>query len=245
MITSFVGLDAKLTAYRMFRDMLGRTHYKRLSDYNSTLLAQNLYSTSTSIVVGDASVLTMPDIDQNRPGVILIAGERIEFFTVNGNELGQLRRGTLGTAPRDEFVAGTVVVDQGSLQTMPVRDFIQSTSTVITTSSQTTFDLSIIQFNTTAEFSDQVEVRYGGRPLLKPGVNTVTHDYTTYDNSTTAEISASEFSINTSSVLTLNFTPEPGVELEVVSRKSLAFNEVTNNFIQERSAALPDKYRYG
>lgn len=244
-ITSFVGLDAKLTAYRMFRDMLGRTHYKRLSDYNSTLLAQNLYSTSTSIVVGDASVLTMPDIDQNRPGVILIAGERIEFFTVNGNELGQLRRGTLGTAPRDEFVAGTVVVDQGSLQTMPVRDFIQSTSTVITTSSQTTFDLSIIQFNTTAEFSDQVEVRYGGRPLLKPGVNTVTHDYTTYDNSTTAEISASEFSINTSSVLTLNFTPEPGVELEVVSRKSLAFNEVTNNFIQERSAALPDKYRYG
>lgn len=247
-ITSFIGNDTKLTAYRIFRDMLGRTHYKRLSKINSTMLTQPVYSTSTTIVVDDASVLTPPDTVINRPGVVLVSGERIEFFTVTGNVLGQLRRSTLGTAPRDTgYPVGTPIVDQGQLQTIPLTEFIQTTSTIITTSTQVNFDLSGIDFNTDAAFSDQIEVRYAGRPLLKPGLTTIAHNPDiSYDSSTISDsILTSEFTVSTSSVLTLNFEPQSGARLDVVSRKSTVFTEKAIEFIQERAAALPDKYRYG
>ena len=246
-ITSFIGNDARLTAYRMFRDILGRTHYKRISAENSTVLARDLYSTSTSILVNDASVLTMPDIAGNRPGVVLISGERIEFFTVNGNELSQLRRSTLGTAPRTEgYPAGTSVIDQGLLQTIQVREFVQSTATIITTSTQVSFDISNIKFDNNANYTDQVEVRYGGRNLLKPGVTQMTHDYeSAYDSTPESDVIVPhEFTISTSSILTLNFTPVPGTRLEVISRKSAVFDTTVQNFIQAKAATLPDKYRY-
>ena len=247
-ITSFASQEDKLSSYRIFKDLLGRTHYKRLSRENTTYLAQPLYTTSTEIVVENASVLTPPDVNSNIPGVILIDGERIEFFTVVGNTLGQLMRGTLGTNPAAVYAAGTPVIDQGTMQTLPTRDYVQSTSTFISTTTQTTFDLSnSITFNDSVAYSDQVEVRYGGRMLLKPNLYTVTHDYNlAYDSTSTADTAVMpEFSISTSSVLTLNFVPNPGVKLEVISRKSNVFSQATINFIQERSAALPDKYRYG
>ena len=244
-ITTFAGNDTRLTAYRLFRDILGRTHYKRLSSENSTVLAQELYSTSTSILVEDASVLTAPDIAGNRPGVVLISGERIEFFTVSGNELGQLRRSTLGTAPRAAgYPVGTAVVDQGLLQTIQVREHIQSTATVVTSSTQVTFDVSNIAFDATANYTDQVEVRYGGRSLLKPGVTTLTHNYDMgYDSSSQSDtVVPHEFDISESKILTLNFTPVPGTRLEVISRKSTVFDATVQNFIQAKAAMLPDKY---
>ena len=247
-ITSFASQEDKLTSYRIFKDLLGRTHYKRLSKDNTTYLVEDLYTTSTQIVVENASVLTPPDVNSNIPGVLLIDGERIEFFTVNGNILGQLRRGTLGTNPQTVYSAGTPVIDQGTMQTLPTRDFVQSTSTFISTTTQTTFDLSnAISFNNSVAYSDQVEVRYGGRRLLKPNLYTVTHDYNlAYDSTSTADaVVMPEFEISTASVLTLTFTPIPGVKLEVISRKSTVFSQETINFIQERSAASPDKYRYG
>ena len=159
-----------------------------------------------------------------------------------------MRRSTLGTAPRDTgYPVGTPIVDQGQLQTIPLTEFIQTTSTIITTSTQVNFDLSGIDFNTDAAFSDQIEVRYAGRPLLKPGLTTIAHNPDiSYDSSTISDsILTSEFTVSTSSVLTLNFEPQPGARLDVVSRKSTVFTEKAIEFIQERAAALPDKYRYG
>lgn len=247
-ITSFASQEDRLSSYRIFKDLLGRTHYKRLSGDNTTYLAEDLYSTSTTIVVENASVLTLPDIGLNIPGVVLIEGERIEFFTINGNTLGQLRRGTLGTNPQPVYAVGKPVIDQGIMQTMPARDYVQSTSTFISTSTETTFDLSnVITFNPNVGFADQIEVRYAGRRLLKPSLNTVTHNYNlAYDSTSTADtVVMPEFTVSTSSILTLNFAPIPGAKLEVISRKSKVFDQATINFIQERSAALPDKYRYG
>jgi hypothetical protein len=247
-ITSFASQEIRMSSYRIFKDLLGRTHYKRLSGENTTYLTQDLYTTSTSIVVEDASVLTLPDVNSKIPGVVLIDGERIEFFTIVGNTLGQLRRGTLGTMPASVYLTGKPVIDQGAMQTMPVRDFAQTTATIISTSTQVAFDLSnSIRFNTSVAFTDQVEVRYGGRKLLKPNLFTVQHDYDlSYDSTSTADtVLVPEFSISTSSVLTLNFAPDAGVKLEVITRNSNVFDQTTINFIRERSASLPDKYRYG
>ena len=247
-ITSFANSSNQTTAYRIFKDMLGRTHYKRLSVDNSTVLTEPLVATATSIIVENAGILTPPNVTVNRPGIILVDGERIEFFTINGNELGQLRRGTLGTMPKDVYAVGTPVIDQGTLQTMPFREFVQSTSTVITTSTQTTFDLSAyITFNTSTAYTDQVEIRYGGVPLLKPGLTTVIHNRDAgYDTPATSDtVVGAQFTItSTSSVLTLNFTPQAGVRLDVIARNSRVFGTAPLQFLLERPATLPDKYRY-
>jgi hypothetical protein len=245
-ITSFAMPMGELTAYKIFKDMLGRTFYKRLSSANSTNLSLSLAITATTISVQDSTVLSQPNISRNRPGVIFIEGERIEFFTINGNELGQLRRGTLGTMPKDVYPAETLVVDQGNIQTMPFQEFVQTTSTIITTSTQVSFDLTgYINFNTTTNYTDQVEVRYGGRLLLKPGLTTSVHDKdAAYDSVATADtILSPEFTItSTSSVLTINFTPTAGVKLEVTTRNSKAFgdsNSPVMKFLAEKPAVLP------
>jgi hypothetical protein len=244
-ITSFAVPPSQLTSFRIFKDMLGRTHYKRLSAENSTVLAQDLLITADYIAVVDGSILTPPDIENNRPGVVMINNERIEFFTLTGNRLGQLRRGTLGTLPSTAYAAGSAVIDQGKNQTMPFKEYIQTTSTIITTSTQVTFDLSpFINFNTSTSYSDQVEVRYGGRTLLKPGLVTVYHDNNkAYDSTSTADtVLTPEFTItNTASVLTLNFEPTAGIKLEVVMRNSklLENSPPAMKFLDETSAILP------
>lgn len=82
------------------------------SDQNGGVLAERLTSNSDTIkiklnpanlpsVMVDSSPFTIPDTFTQKPGVIWISGERIEYFdlTVNNNivTLGQLRRGTQNT----------------------------------------------------------------------------------------------------------------------------------------------------
>ena len=83
--------------YRLFKDMLNRTVYKRLGDTNSYRLAKDLGVFDQEIVIDDASNLPTPDVTNNIPGIIFINAERIEYFVKSGNKLRQLRRGTLGT----------------------------------------------------------------------------------------------------------------------------------------------------
>jgi hypothetical protein len=260
-ITSFADISAKeLIAYRIFKDMLGRTHYKRLSAQNSTELVQDLTMTATSITVQDSSVLTKPDPLHNLPGIVLIDGERIEFFTIVGNTLGQLRRSTLGTAPKNIYTAGTPVIDQGTHQTVPFKETVVKYTTATTTVTNAYSLLDSIKFDPSVAYSDQVEVRYQGRPLLKPGLNTTEHQIELgYDSTSTTTVDVPVpygFTISsTSSVLTLNFTPVEGARLEVIKRTSRSWYNVPQTllenttdqakFLLERPATLPDKYRYG
>ena len=278
-VTSFAD-TTPMTAYRLFYDMLGRTHFKRLSQAGSTVLAQNLFLEDTIIVVEDASSLTLPDPKTNRPGVVLIDGERIEFFVIQHNVLRQLRRGTLGTSPRDIHYAGTLVVDQGSLQTIPYQEKIEKVTTTTTTSTQYDYQIvfettssdgtlvtSGILFNTSTSFTDQVEVFYQGRPLLKPttvenhGIITYRHNSdVAYDSVSTLTTTSNvdvyvphDFTINTvTRVLTLNSaTVEvvPGGRLEVIKRSGITWYDsndtLVNNttpqarFISKESAVLP------
>jgi hypothetical protein len=154
-----------------------------LSKQNTTYLTRYLQFTDTEIHVADASVLTPPLPAKNIPGVVIIDGERIEFFTITGNVLGQLRRSTLGTAPSFYSEQNTRVIDQSPDQTIPFTEQIRSQSTITTTSTVypiiTTAHTSTslagtmvndgIVLSTNVDGEKQVAVYYGGRPLNKVG----------------------------------------------------------------------------
>jgi hypothetical protein len=178
-------LATTVLGYRVFNDIFNRTHFKRLSKQNTTYLTQPLSFTDTKIHVADSSILTPPLVAKNMPGVVIIDGERIEFFTVTGNVLGQLRRSTLGTAPSFYSEENTKVIDQGLDQTVPYKENNYKQVLLTSTSTNTYTISSINQVVNTGTFHqfvndgitfaddisavDQVEVNYGGRKLNKVG----------------------------------------------------------------------------
>jgi len=56
-----------------------------------------LHQKANTLLLKIATKLSGVDITFRRPGIIFIAGERIEYYEANGNVLGKLVRGTLGT----------------------------------------------------------------------------------------------------------------------------------------------------
>jgi hypothetical protein len=111
-------------SYMQFKDMLNRTHFKRLNAFKYTTLTTAISQTSTTITVADATTFDLPNPTGNKPGVIYVNGERIEFFTITGNVLGQLRRGTLGTSIPVTHPIGTNVQEISTGESMPVSDQI-------------------------------------------------------------------------------------------------------------------------
>ncbi len=150
--------SAKLaTGFRLFKDMLNRTFFKRISADYTTALAAALAEDATSITVSDGSRLATPP-GGSVPGVIFIDKERIEYFIKNNNTLSQLRRGTLGTGIRTH-ASGTQVVDASGFQTVPYAE------TVFTKTSLS--DGSTAQFSTSiaAATPNELDVFVGGRRL--------------------------------------------------------------------------------
>ena len=157
-------LNKGSVGYRVFTDILGRSQFKRLSRGNTTQLAEPLYSTSTTIVVEDADVLTEPDLVRKIPGAILINGEWIEYLTVNNNVLSNLRRSSLGTGANSVYPAGTSVIDQGISQNAPYKETtIKQILTVTNTASYLINGISL----TTSTLNDQFTVLYAGNLLNK------------------------------------------------------------------------------
>ena len=108
--------------YMQFKDILNRTHYKRISKAKSTRLARDLRQKDAEIYLLDGSKLSPPNPALNIPGIVEINGERIEYFSKVGNVLGQLRRGTLGTGVPALHRARTIVLDIGTTETIPYQD---------------------------------------------------------------------------------------------------------------------------
>jgi hypothetical protein len=145
--------DNKVLGYRSFLDNLGRTSYKRISSANSTYITSTLTSTATSITLSNASVLTPPNFDKLIPGVIIINGERIQFYKVEGNTISQLVRGTLGTGIRDSYPKGTTVIDQGAYQTLDIADNQTSWMTNVTNTGTFAYDISGLHISTTTPYT--------------------------------------------------------------------------------------------
>jgi len=106
--------------WRQFKDILNRTHYKRLEEIYHLEEPLNWYDKTIKVVDGNG--LPEPEVGAKYPGVIFIEGERIEYFRKVGNELLQLRRGTLGTGVKDVYDAGTMLMEQGVDTTLPYKD---------------------------------------------------------------------------------------------------------------------------
>ena len=113
-------------AYMQFKDMLNRVHFKRLNRNKETYLINDLRHNDVSITVADASSFDLPNTTNNKPGIIEIRGERIEFFAINGNVLSKLRRGTLGTGTPTLHKAGSWVQEIGASETIP---YVENTVT--------------------------------------------------------------------------------------------------------------------
>jgi len=187
-------LASTVLGYRIFNDIFNRTSFKRISAQNSTYLTQPLQLTDTEIHVNDASVLTPSVPSKKIPGVVIIAGERIEFFVITGNVLSQLRRATLGTSPKTYSDIYTVVIDQSPSQTIPFNEHIY-TQTLYTTSTTATYTILTATSTSTGDgitlssgipAMDQIQVYYGGYQLNKVG---------TYYQDTTRSYDSPKFNI--------------------------------------------------
>jgi hypothetical protein len=148
------------TGFRIFKDMLNRTFYKRISKTATTKLTVDMTAGTQTITVEDASVLQTPNASTNLPGVIFIDKERIEYFTKTNNVLGQLRRGTLGTGIK-EHGSGTEVVDASGTQTIPYADTVYTNTFTGTGSAGQTVTLS-----QTPSSASELDIFIGGQRLL-------------------------------------------------------------------------------
>ena len=188
----------KTVGYKVYKDTLGRSQIKRLSRQETTYLSQPLQLPDTSIHVLDGDILPVPGGDV--PGIVYIAGERIEYLEKNGNILSKLSRATQGTGARDWYGVGTWVMDQGVTQTVEqIKDTLQIQT--FTCTNTTTYSVTGISFIDDIAYHNQVEVYYGGKLLEKPtavGVIRYKHDKTqSYDSGGPGtEVLQPEFTIN-------------------------------------------------
>jgi hypothetical protein len=185
------------TGFRIFKDMLNRTFYKRISKTATTKLTLDMTVGTKSITVEDASVLPIPDAASNTPGVVFIDKERIEYFTKSGNTLGQLKRGTLGTGIK-EHGSGTEVVDASGTQTIPYADTVY-TNTFTGDGSTATFTLSQAPSS-----ASELDIFIGGQRLLLTSEDGSTINYSV-DGSTTA--------------VTLSTVPASGTQVKILHKK--------------------------
>ena len=238
---------SSVLGHRIFKDMFGKHHYKRISEYFSTRLAQPLQYTDNTIVVVNGDHLLQPNPSRNLSGVIYVDGERIEYTSKDGNVLSGLRRSTLGTGPAKFSDIGTEVIDQSIRQNIPTTDYslIQhipssNTTTYIISASTGTSTFLIntsthagdgIVLSSLANAVDQVEVYYGGRQLRKSSM--IVHDKSrSYYTSSSVQLNGvttssyetlqPEFTITGTSTLVLNIAEEitTGTRITVVKREA-------------------------
>ena len=201
----YFALDSAVgaTGFRIFKDMLNRTFYKRISKNTTTKLAKDLIDNPATIEVKDGSVLGTPDISSNTPGVIFVDKERIEYFTKSGTTLGQLRRGTLGTGIKAHS-SGAEVVDASGTETIPYADTVY-TNTFTGDGSTLTFTLSQVPSVSQHTGKPDVDIFIGGQRLLYESEDGSTINYSV-DGSTKA--------------VTLHTTaPASGTQIKILHKK--------------------------
>lgn len=208
--------DVSEGAYMQFKDVLNKVRYVRLNAQKTTTLVNDLNDYDTSITVQDASSFDEPVKSRNKPGIIEINGERIEFFTKNGNVLSDLRRGTLGTGAPSIHLSGLKVQEINTSETIPYSDNIQVEQVIITSNSQRFINASFIPTKTSvvwqfksgfvssvpAEYgqTDEIEVFVGGyknlaiwMPIIEYKIDDIVNVGVYVYRCNTAHISSSEF----------------------------------------------------
>jgi len=200
-------------AWRQFKDMLNRNHYKRLDGTANIVLAQDLNWYDNEIILTNADSLLEPQPQSKTPSVIFIEGERIEYFIKDGNKLKQLRRGTLGTGVKNTYIAGTELYNQSQDATMPYKD---ETITLVLTAdgTSTAYDLDFTPNNV-----NEFEVFVAGRRLRKNAIGSYIQPDPTYQDSPEGdETLEAEFTVD-GNVLTLLEAPSENQKIIIVRRQ--------------------------
>ena len=230
-------------AYRQFKDMLNRTHFKRL-EKSAAKLAQPLNYYDLRIELDDASELSEPNKGQNLPGVIFIEGERIEYFVKEENTLRQLRRGTLGTGVKDTYILDTKVFDQNISKTVPYKDRTLSYNTTadgVTTQFEVGYPVGSI---------NEIEVFVGGVRMRKTSLDVF--DYTAALDSPEGDtIIESDFTFDANTnTITLTSIPVEDTRVTVVKKvgqswttQGTALGDTENSiarFLRAGTSELPE-----
>ena len=229
--------------YRQFKDMMNKTHYKRLGNNNKFFLASNLLWSDQSIEFIDATELTQPSIGSRNPGVLFIDGERIEYYMKSGNTVSQLRRGTFGTGVPNTHIIGTEVFDQGQFQTVPYKD--EFLTEVYTADGST----NIITIGFTPNNVNEFELFVGGKRMKKTPISA--YDPANGQDSPEADtIIPAEFSVDgTSARITLTQTPVVDTKILIVRKIGKKWQTGTDplsqtkndiaRFLRQKEVALP------
>ena len=204
-------------AFRQFKDMLNRTHFKRI-DAASTTLAQPLNQYDLRIEVVDGTNLAEPNKGTNMPGIIWVNGERIEYFVKEENTLRQLRRGTLGTGVLDVHPAGSNVVDQDVSKTIPYKDqtLVQNfTADGVTNTFDIDFEVNSV---------NEIEVFVAGTRLRKAPIS-VFDPAIALDSPDGDVEQEAEFTVSNGSVV-LTTTPVDETRITVVKKTGLLWTSL-------------------
>ena len=205
--------------FRQFKDILNRTHYKRLDETNKYMLSKELKWSDLRIELTNGQNLPEPDKTSNLPGVIFIDGERIEYFVKKDNILRQIRRGTLGTGVKNSYPVGTEVIEQSINQTVPYKDELL-TQVLTADGTSTAYELDFIPNNV-----NQFEVFVAGKRLRKNAISIF--DPTTDQDSPEGDAtSVAEFSVDgTTSTLTLVNTPAENQKIVIIRKQGKTWTD--------------------
>ena len=246
--------------YRIFKDMLGRTHYKRLNKENSYVLQSPLNYYDDIIYLESTQGMFKPNRAKNIPGVLFIEGERIEYFEIKDNTVKQLRRGTLGTGVKNLYAEGVRAYSQGIDETVDYQDTttIQTITVDNDSTPGTEFSLKTIPASI-----NEIEVYVGGRKLRKTTLEkfdqTVALDSTDGDSTLAAEYSIqynvddeetpATYANAVSANLILLDAPADGTKIKILSKTGKVWNELgkslgdSNNniavFLRDATIDLP------
>jgi hypothetical protein len=151
-----------IIGFRLFKDMLGNFEYYRMPKENSAAVTQQV-STSDDVIYLNSTVgLTGPAPQANRPGVVMVGKERVEYWEMTPNSIRRLRRGTKGTGAGNH-VPGTIAVDMTLRNVTPATDsLLRSTYTA----DGTTVSYALPAVLTTAEHDEKsVQVYVAGKKV--------------------------------------------------------------------------------
>lgn len=168
--------------FQMFNDMLNRTQYKEINLNKRTTLTQDLNLDDYLIYVDDTSVLDEPHPEFNKPGIIEIGGERIEYFYMKDNTLGKLRRSTMGTGAKKSYLIGTYVQNISDSQIIEYIDRTISKTIIVSDDSEiidTDFipRKSSVSWTHPTGFVSSIPTEYGQTNDIEIFVGGYTHTY--------------------------------------------------------------------
>ena len=106
-------------SWEIFKDVLNQNHFNRYS-IKEMILAIELNYFDNTITLNDASTLPTPTFD--KPGIISINGEKIQYFSKAGTVLSNIKRGLYGTSIATTHPVGSSIIDSSYTEYLPYKE---------------------------------------------------------------------------------------------------------------------------